>query len=157
MRVSLMVNGKEYTTDVEQRTLLVDFLRDELGLTGTKVGCDTSQCGACVVLRDGLSVKSCTVLAVQAQSSAITTTEGLSDDAQLSPLQAQLWEAHGVQCGFCTPGLIVSLTDFLQHTDDPDETTIRAWLDGHICRCTGYQNVVRAVQQVIGTLQEASV
>jgi len=126
--------------------LLVDFIRDLVGLTGTKVGCDTGQCGTCHVLIDGVSVKSCTMLAAQADGSHITTIEGIASDGQLSSIQQAFWERHGLQCGFCTPGMVISFVDLLQRIPQPDEATIRAWLDGTLCRCTGYQNVVRAAQ-----------
>jgi aerobic carbon-monoxide dehydrogenase small subunit len=156
MQTCIKVNGKAYDTEVETRLLLVDFLRDSLGLTGTKVGCDTGQCGVCTVLIDGLSVKSCTVLAVQADSSEIVTIEGVAETGQLSLLQAAFWEKHGLQCGFCTPAMILSLTDLLQHHPDPSEVEIRSWLDGILCRCTGYHNVVRAVKHTAEKLQQIS-
>lgn len=146
MQVEVTINGTVHRHDVEPRVLLVDFIRDLVGLTGTKVGCDTGQCGACHVLIDGVSVKSCAMLAVQADGSHITTIEGIASDGQLSPIQQAFWERHGLQCGFCTPGMVISLVDLLQRTPQPDEAAIRAWLDGTLCRCTGYQNVVRAAQ-----------
>jgi carbon-monoxide dehydrogenase small subunit len=146
MQVSLTVNNQTHTVDVEPRLLLVDLLRDHLGLTGTKVGCDTGQCGACVVLMDGVSVKSCALLAVQADGSAITTIEGVSELGHLNALQAGFQAMHAVQCGFCTPGMIMSLSDLLARTPDPSEAEIRAWLAGNLCRCTGYENVIRAVE-----------
>jgi len=148
MQVSFSVNDKPVSADVEPRTLLVDFLRDELGLTGTHVGCDTSQCGACVVHVDGHSIKSCTLLAVQVNGSAIKTIEGMADGDQLHPLQAAFREEHGLQCGFCTPGMIMSTADLLARNANPSESEIRNWLEGNICRCTGYQNIVKAVQVV---------
>ncbi len=147
MQVAMTVNGQAIEAEVEPRTLLVDFLREELALTGTHVGCDTSQCGACVVLVDGRSIKSCTLLAVQAAGTAITTIEGLAAaEGALHPVQSAFRETHALQCGFCTPGMIMSVVDLLQHHDDPDEATIREWLSGNLCRCTGYHNIVRAVQ-----------
>ena len=146
MKVSFSVNGKDVSGDVEPRTLLVDFLRDELGLTGTHVGCDTSQCGACVVHVNGRSLKSCTLLAVQAQDSEVTTIEGLADGDKLHPMQAAFRGEHGLQCGFCTPGMIMSAIDLLQNVPHPSETEIRDWLEGNICRCTGYHNIVKSIQ-----------
>ena len=148
MQVSFSVNDKPVSADVEPRTLLVDFLRDELGLTGTHVGCDTSQCGACVVHVDGHSIKSCTLLAVQVNGSAVKTIEGMADGDQLHPLQAAFREEHGLQCGFCTPGMIMSTAELLARNANPSESEIRNWLEGNICRCTGYQNIVKAVQVV---------
>lgn len=146
MKVSFSVNGKDVSGDVEPRTLLVDFLRGELGLTGTHVGCDTSQCGACVVHINGRSLKSCTLLAVQAQDSKVTTIEGLADGDDLHPMQAAFREEHGLQCGFCTPGMIMSALDLLQNIPQPSESEIRDWLEGNICRCTGYHNIVKSIQ-----------
>jgi carbon-monoxide dehydrogenase small subunit len=145
-RVGVTVNGTSYERDVEPRLLLVHFLRESLGLTGTHVGCDTSQCGACTVLLDGRAVKSCTVLAAQADGREVLTIEGLARDGQLHPLQEGFWQRHGLQCGFCTPGVIMAAYDLLQNNPDPTEEEIRAGLDGTICRCTGYHNIVRAVQ-----------
>ena len=144
--VSMTVNGKAVSGDVEARTLLVHFLRDKLGLTGTHVGCDTSQCGACVVHVDGKSVKSCTMLAVQADGSQVTTIEGLAADGKLHPMQAAFKEHHGLQCGFCTPGMVMSAVDLAKSNADPSEQDVREWLEGNICRCTGYHNIVKAVQ-----------
>ncbi|MFN8470602.1 MAG: (2Fe-2S)-binding protein [Anaerolineae bacterium] len=144
--ITLSVNGKQYTSEVEPRLLLVHYLRDVLGLTGTHVGCDTSQCGACTVLVNGESVKSCTILAVQADGASVTTIEGLAKDGKLHPLQEGFWEMHGLQCGFCTPGMIMSAVDLLQRNPNPTEEEIREGLEGNICRCTGYHNIVRAVQ-----------
>jgi carbon-monoxide dehydrogenase small subunit len=143
--VSMTVNGRTVTREVEPRTLLVEFLRQHLGLTGTHVGCDTSQCGACVVHMGGRSVKSCTVLAVQADGAEVTTIEGLAKDGELHPMQAAFREHHGLQCGFCTPGMIMSAIDLVQTNPDPSETEIREWLEGNICRCTGYHNIVKAI------------
>ena len=152
MNVSFSVNGKEVSGDVETRTLLVDFLRNDLGLTGTHVGCDTSQCGACVVHVDGRSIKSCTLLAVQTEGAQVTTIEGLADGDQLHPMQAAFREEHGLQCGFCTPGMIMSAIDLLQNNADPSETEIRDWLEGNICRCTGYHNIVKSIQTAAKTM-----
>jgi carbon-monoxide dehydrogenase small subunit len=145
-KVTINVNGQEETRDVEDRTLLVHFLRDHLGLTGTHVGCDTSQCGACVVHLDGIAVKSCTVLAAAASGGKVTTIEGLANGDQLHPVQAAFREHHGLQCGFCTPGMIMSAVDMIRRYDgELDETTVRHELDGNICRCTGYHNIVKAI------------
>jgi len=144
--ISVTVNGRSYQNDVEPRTLLVHYLRDSLGLTGTHIGCDTSQCGACTVMLDGVSVKSCTLLAVQADGAKITTIEGLAQDGQFHPLQEGFWERHGLQCGFCTPGMIMSACDLLQQNSNPTEAEIRHALEGNLCRCTGYHNIVKAVQ-----------
>ncbi|EKE77643.1 (2Fe-2S)-binding protein [Oceanibaculum indicum] len=144
--VSMKVNGKPVSGEVEARTLLVQFLRDHLQLTGTHVGCDTSQCGACVVHIDGESVKSCTALAVQANGAEITTIEGLAKDGTLHPMQEAFREHHGLQCGFCTPGMVMSAIDLVKHNPKPDEHTIREWLEGNICRCTGYHNIVKAIK-----------
>jgi len=135
--------------------LLVDFLRETLGLTGTKIGCDTGQCGTCTVWLDGRSVKSCTMLAVQADGAEVTTIEGLSQDGQLHALQEGFWEMHGVQCGFCTPGMVMALTDLLRHNAHPSERAIRDWLEGNLCRCTAYHNIVRAVQYAAEKLQRS--
>lgn len=144
--VTITVNGVKRTHTVEPRLLLVHFVRDTLGLTGTNVGCDTSQCGSCTVLMDGHAVKSCTVLAAQADGSQVTTIEGLARNGNLHPLQTAFWEKHGLQCGFCTPGMIMTAVDLLQHNPKPTEAEIRHGLEGNICRCTGYQNIVKAVQ-----------
>ena len=144
--VSMTVNGKAASGNVEGRTLLVQFLREHMGLTGTHVGCDTSQCGACVVHVDGKSVKSCTMLAVQANGAQVTTIEGLAKDGELHPMQAAFREHHGLQCGFCTPGMVMSAIDLASRKDDPSEKDVREWLEGNICRCTGYHNIVKAVQ-----------
>ncbi len=145
--VSINVNGKETSVDVEDRTLLVQLLREQLGLTGTHVGCDTSQCGACVVHMDGVAVKSCTILAAQANGSSITTIEGLAKGEELHPVQSAFREHHGLQCGFCTPGMIMSAVDMINRHNGPlDEKTIREELDGNLCRCTGYHNIVKAIK-----------
>ncbi|MDI3257050.1 MAG: (2Fe-2S)-binding protein [Kyrpidia sp.] len=144
--VTLKVNGVERTAEVEPRLLLVHFLRDVLGLTGTHVGCDTSQCGACTVLLDGRGVKSCTVLAVQADGHEVTTVEGLARDGELHPIQEGFWEKHGLQCGFCTPGAMMTAVELLRQNPNPTDEEIREGLEGVICRCTGYENIVRAVK-----------
>ena len=144
--VSMVVNGRKVTGSVEDRTLLVHYLRENLGLTGTHVGCDTSQCGACVVHLDGEAIKSCSILAVQASGSQITTIEGLAPGADLHPMQAAFKENHGLQCGFCTPGMIMTAVDMVRrHPEGLDEKTVRADLEGNICRCTGYHNIVKAL------------
>jgi aerobic carbon-monoxide dehydrogenase small subunit len=145
VRVSLDVNGTTYEREVEPRLLLVHFLRDELGLTGTHVGCDTSNCGACTVHLDGAAVKSCTVLAVQADGAKVTTIEGLGSSDDLHPLQEAFWEHHGLQCGYCTPGMIMAAADLLERNPDPSEQEVREALAGNLCRCTGYHNIVVAV------------
>ena len=144
--VSITVNGRLYTRNVEPRLLLVHFIRDLGALTGTKVGCDTSQCGSCTVLLDGVSVKSCTTLTVQADGAKITTIEGLANGAKLHPLQESFWNKHGLQCGFCTPGMIMASHELLRTNNNPSEDEIRHGLEGNMCRCTGYQNIVQAVQ-----------
>ena len=151
--VSITVNGVRETREVEPRLLLVHFLRETLGLTGTNVGCDTSQCGACTVLVDGQAVKSCTVLAVQADGRSVTTIEGLAQDGKLHPLQEAFWEKHGLQCGFCTPGMILTAYDLLQRSPQPTEVEIRRGLEGNLCRCTGYQNIVAAVRHASGRMK----
>ena len=145
-RITVTVNGKRRQADVEPRLLLVHFLRERLRLTGTHVGCDTTQCGACTVLVDGRSAKSCTLFAVQADGAEVTTIEGLAANGQLHPLQEAFWEEHGLQCGFCTPGMIMTAVDMIRRIPDPDRATIRAELEGNICRCTGYQNIVSAIE-----------
>jgi len=144
--VTLTVNGKKATADVENRTLLVQMLREHLGLTGTHVGCDTSQCGACVVHVNGVSVKSCTLLAVQAEGADVLTIEGLAKGNDLHPMQAAFRENHGLQCGFCTPGMVMSAVDLANRNKHPSEHEIREWLEGNICRCTGYHNIVKAIK-----------
>jgi carbon-monoxide dehydrogenase small subunit len=146
MKVSITVNGTVYERDVEPRMLLVHFLREELGLTGTNIGCDTSQCGACTVHMDGRSLKSCTCLAVQADGRQVTTIEGLATNGQLHPMQEAFWEKHGLQCGYCTPGMIMASVAFVKNNPKPSEEDIRHGLEGNLCRCTGYQNIVAAVK-----------
>ena len=146
--LSMTVNGKAVSATVDPRTLLVEFLRNELSLTGTHVGCDTGQCGACTILLDGRAVKSCTILAAQANGTKITTIEGVASAAgELHPMQAAFRECHGLQCGFCTPGMVMSALDLVAKHPQPDEKTVREGLDGNLCRCTGYHNIVKAVQQ----------
>ena len=155
--VSLTVNGRKVKGSVEDRTLLVHFLREHVGLTGTHVGCDTSQCGACVVHVDGKAVKSCTMLAAQASGSTVVTIEGLANGAELHPVQAAFKEHHGLQCGFCTPGMIMSATDMIRrHPEGLDEATVRAELEGNICRCTGYHNIVKAILAASQTMSKSS-
>jgi aerobic carbon-monoxide dehydrogenase small subunit len=144
--VSVTVNGAREAREVEPRQLLVHFLRDTLGLTGTNVGCDTSQCGSCTVLLDGKAVKSCTLLAVQADGASVTTVEGLAKEGKLHPLQEAFWEKHGLQCGFCTPGMLMTACDILEKNPKPSEAEIRHGLEGNYCRCTGYQNIVASIQ-----------
>jgi carbon-monoxide dehydrogenase small subunit len=146
MKVSITVNGKSYERDVEPRMLLVHFLRDELGFTGTNIGCDTSQCGACTVHMNGTAVKSCTVLAVQADGTAITTIEGLAQSGTLHPMQQAFWDNHGLQCGYCTPGMIMAATKLVEGNPHISEEEIRHGLEGNMCRCTGYQNIVKSVK-----------
>ncbi len=146
--VTLQLNGKAVTADVEARTLLVELLRDRLGLTGTHVGCDTSQCGACVVHVNGLSVKSCTMLAVEADGAEVTTIEGLARDGALHPMQEAFRRHHALQCGFCTPGMVLSAIDLVRRNPAATEEEIRTWLDGNLCRCTGYNDIIRAVRSV---------
>ena len=146
MRVSMSVNGAAQAHEVEPRLLLVHFLREVMGLTGTSVGCDTSSCGACTVLVDGESVKSCTMLAAQADGSSITTIEGLASDGQLHPMQEAFREHHGLQCGFCTPGMVMAAVSLLQEHPSPTEAEVREGLEGNLCRCTGYHNIVKAVR-----------
>jgi aerobic carbon-monoxide dehydrogenase small subunit len=153
MQISVAVDGVSYTDDVEPRTLLVHYLRYGLGKTGTLVGCDTSSCGSCTVLLDGLSVKSCTLLAVQADGHEVTTIEGLASDGQLHPVQQAFHESHALQCGFCTPGMIMQAASLLQENPDPSDREIRDGLEGNLCRCTGYQNIVKAVRQAARSLQ----
>ncbi len=151
--ITLNVNGTARTAVVEPRELLAYVLRDQLDLTGTHIGCDTSQCGACTVLIDGRAVKSCTVLALQAEGRAITTIEGLSGGDGLHPIQQAFWEKHGLQCGFCTPGVIMTVVDLLAASPDPSETEIRHAIEGNYCRCTGYQNIVAAIQAAAAAMR----
>jgi carbon-monoxide dehydrogenase small subunit len=145
MNVTFRVNGVEHTLDVEPRLLLVQALREELDLTGTHIGCDTSSCGACTVLLDGVSVKSCTMFAVQAEGRAVTTIEGIGTREDLHPMQEAFWTQHGLQCGFCTPGMIMSALDLIKRNPNPTEEEVRFGIEGNICRCTGYENIVKAV------------
>ena len=148
IRIAITVNGRRREAEVEPRTLLVDFLRDTLGLTGTNIGCDTSQCGACTVHLDGRAVKSCTLLAVQADGQAVTTIEGLASNGGLHAVQEAFRNTHALQCGFCTPGMIMTALDLLEANADPSDAEIRSALEGNLCRCTGYENIVRAIRQV---------
>ena len=150
--VTMTVNGKPASGDVEGRTLLVQFLRQTLRLTGTHVGCDTSQCGACVVHVNGVSAKSCTMLALQADGAEVTTIEGLADGDTLHPMQEAFRNNHGLQCGFCTPGMVMSAIDLVKTNPAPTETEIRDWLEGNICRCTGYHNIVKSIQEAAGNM-----
>ena len=154
--IEVGVNGSTYRREVEPRLLLVHFLRDVLGLTGTHVGCDTSSCGACTVLLGGLAVKSCTLLAVQADGAEISTVEGLAANGDLHAVQEGFWEEHGLQCGFCTPGFLMATVQLLERNPDPDDAEIRHALEGNLCRCTGYQHIVNAVQNAAGKLREAA-
>jgi carbon-monoxide dehydrogenase small subunit len=151
--ISFVVNGDRRELDVEPRRLLVQVLREDLDLTGTHVGCDTSQCGACTVTVDGHAVKSCSMLAVQADGSTVGTIEGLANGSELHPLQTAFWEKHGLQCGFCTPGMIMVATDLLQRTPDPTDDEIRHAIEGNYCRCTGYQNIVAAIREAAATIR----
>jgi carbon-monoxide dehydrogenase small subunit len=155
--VNVSVNGRSHDLVIEPRTLLVHALRDHLGLTGTHVGCDTSSCGACTVLLDGESVKSCTVLAVQADGGEVTTVEGLADGDTLHPMQEAFWANHGLQCGFCTPGMMIAATDLLRRNPDPTEEEVRHGLEGNLCRCTGYHNIVKAVLDAAQHMRAGSV
>lgn len=156
MEVSITVNGKSYRHDVPPRLLLVHYLREHLNLTGTHIGCDTSQCGACVVEVNGQSVKSCTMLAVQANGAEVLTIEGLAPNGQYHPIQEGFWEKHGLQCGFCTPGMIMSAYALLQENRNPSDAEIRHALEGNMCRCTGYENIVRAVRYAAGKLDDGA-
>jgi carbon-monoxide dehydrogenase small subunit len=156
MKISVKVNGKAYERDVEPRTLLAYFLREQVGLTGTHVGCDSSSCGVCVVVLDGTrAVKSCTMFAVQADGHDIMTVEGLAKDGKLHPLQQAFWDCHGLQCGYCTPGMLMTAYTFLQQNPDPSEHEIREGISGNLCRCTGYQNIVSSIQQAAKELKSA--
>ncbi len=150
--VSMTVNGQAVSGEIEDRTLLVEFIRENLKLTGTHVGCDTSQCGSCVVHVNGDSLKSCTMLAMQANGAEVTTIEGLAQGGEMHPMQQAFQDNHGLQCGFCTPGMVMSAVDLVEKNPNPDETTIREQLEGNICRCTGYHNIVKAVQQAAKTM-----
>src|SRR5579864_1714741 len=158
--IALTVNERAHVVDVEPRTLLVELLRERLRLTGTHVGCDTSQCGACTVWVDGRSVKSCTMLAVEAEGAAVTTIEGLAPDTgrlqALHPMQAAFNACHGLQCGFCTPGMVMSAAELVRRNPDPSEAEVRHWLEGNLCRCTGYHNIVRAVLEAAAALRAGS-
>ncbi len=154
--IEVRVNGSTYRREVEPRLLLVHLLRDVLGLTGTHVGCDTSSCGACTVLLGDLAVKSCTLLAVQADGAEITTVEALATNGDLHAVQEGFWEEHGLQCGFCTPGFLMATVQLLERNPDPDDAEIRHALEGNLCRCTGYQHIVNAVQNAAGKLREAA-
>ena len=150
MDVAITVNGVRREADLEARTLLADFIRDDVGLTGTKIACDTSQCGSCTVDLDGMAVKSCTVLAVQADGKNVTTIEGLASNGTLHAVQEAFREKHGLQCGYCTPGMIMTTVDLLAESPDPSDDEIRSALEGNLCRCTGYENIVRAVHEAAG-------
>lgn len=153
LRVSFVLNGESVTAEVSSRTLLVEMIREHLGLTGTHVGCDTSQCGACVIHVNGRSVKSCTMLAAQAEGANVVTIEGVAKGGILHPLQESFRQYHGLQCGFCTPGMIMSTLDLIARNPDPSEQEIKEWLEGNLCRCTGYQNIVRAVQSAAAEMR----
>jgi len=155
-QINVRVDGASYSDDVEPRTLLVHYLREQLGKVGTVVGCDTSNCGACTVHLDGQAVKSCTVLAVQADGCQVTTIEGIAQGETLHPVQRAFHEMHGLQCGFCTPGMIMASIDLLKENPDPSETEVREGIEGNLCRCTGYQNIVRAVQQAAAEMRAAA-
>ena len=152
--ITMTINGQSVRADIPDNTLLVDFIREHQGLTGTHVGCDTSQCGACVIHIDGRSVKSCTMLAAKADGRALTTIEGIGDPQNLHPMQQAFHDNHGLQCGFCTPGMIMSAIDFVDNSDNPDEAAIRDALEGNICRCTGYHNIVKAVQAAVPKMDQ---
>lgn len=154
--ISLTVNGERYSDEVEPRLLLVHYLRDVLALTGTHIGCDTTSCGACTILMDGAAVKSCTVLTVQADGHDLTTIEGVARDGELHPIQEAFWNEHGLQCGYCTPGMIMTSLSLLDRIPRPTEEQIRAGLEGNLCRCTGYQNIVKAVQTASEMMEGAS-
>jgi carbon-monoxide dehydrogenase small subunit len=156
IKITLTINGREVSAAIEPNTLLAGLLREGLALTGTHVACDTSQCGACSVLLDGRSVKSCTMLAAEADGADIVTIEGLATDGVLHPMQAAFHQEHGLQCGFCTPGMVISAIDLANTIPDPTEAEIRAWLKGNICRCTGYQNIVKAINTGAAAMRSAS-
>ncbi len=151
--ISVTLNGRPYRREVEPRQLLVHLIRDLGGVTGTKIGCDTSQCGACTVLLDGVAIKSCTALAVQVDGTSITTIEGLAGDGQLHPLQEAFWNKHGLQCGYCTPGMILAAHELLRTNPQPSDHQIRHGLEGNMCRCTGYQNIIRAVREAAAAMR----
>ena len=153
MQVSMTVNGRQVTGDVEPRTLLVHFIREELALTGTHVGCETSYCGACTVHVDGNATKSCTMLAVQAEGADITTIEGMAGDDELHPVQEGFWERHGLQCGYCTPGMIMSSAALIAENPNPTEQEIRHGIEGNLCRCTGYHNIVKSIEYAAATMR----
>jgi len=155
-KVATTVNGRQHEGEVESRLLLVHYLRDNLGLTGTHVGCDTSQCGACTILVDGKAVKSCTMFAVQAEGRKLTTIEGMAKDGKLHPLQQAFWDEHGLQCGYCTPGMLMTGYALLQKSANPGEDEIRHAISGNLCRCTGYVNIVKAVQHAAAKLRETA-
>jgi len=156
VKVSMTVNGEQYSNDVEPRLLLVHYIREVLGLTGAHIGCETTQCGACTVLVDGQSVKSCTMLAVQADGAELLTIEGLQKDGQMHPIQEGFWEEHGLQCGFCTPGMILSAYQLLERNPNPSEAEIREGLQGNLCRCTGYHNIIKSVQHAAAHMKEGA-
>ena len=156
VNVSMNVNGRAASGEVEDRTLLVEFLRENLRLTGTHVGCDTSQCGACVVHVDGVSVKACTMLAVQVHGAEVTTIEGLAENGKLHPMQEAFRENHGLQCGFCTPGMVMSALDLVARNPDPSGDEVREWLEGNLCRCTGYHNIVKSILAGAGAMRGGS-
>ena len=156
MKVSMTVNGEQYSNDVEPRLLLVHYLREVLGLTGAHIGCETTQCGACTVMVNDQSVKSCTMLAVQADGAHVLTIEGLQKDGQMHPIQEGFWEEHGLQCGYCTPGMILSTLQLLERNPHPSETEIREGLQGNLCRCTGYHNIVKSVQHAAEHMKEGA-
>ena len=151
--VKMTINGQSYSHEVEPRLLLVHYIRETVGLTGTHVGCDTSQCGACTIIMNGKAVKSCTVLAVQAEGAEITTIEGLAKDGELHPIQEGFWEEHGLQCGYCTPGMIMTAVDLLAKNSSPTDQEIRKGIEGNLCRCTGYQNIVKAIKYAANKMQ----
>jgi len=154
--IKLTVNNRTHESEVEARTLLVHYLRDDLGLTGTKIGCDTSQCGACVVRMNGSTVKSCTCLAVQADGADITTIEGLAQDGNLHPVQEAFWDNHGLQCGYCTAGMIMTVVELLERNPNPSAAEVRAGLEGNICRCTGYHNIVKATLAAVEAISSGA-
>ena len=153
MIVNMFINGSAFERDVEPRTLLVHFIRDVIDLTGTNIGCDTSQCGACTIHMNGMAVKSCTVLAVQADGAEITTIEGLASNGDLHPMQQAFWDNHGLQCGYCTPGMIMAAVKLIESNPSPSDAEIRHGLEGNLCRCTGYQNIVRSVKDAANVME----